>query len=226
MFCEELLLPDAGDDLSMVHELRKSNPDRASALDKRMGGEKRTNRISSEDFFKAVMSLLDSHTLTASVIDRLCFELQARGPRPLLFSFSLSFSLFRLATHVRFGSMHLLLRPRANKSRPRTAQVRQGSKNQRNLRCSEPLPFQVLGQLVRLPYVRSTVPDSSLLSLRTACGYGGLGPIDVLHHVKSAEQHGHLTLTLPWVCELLACFAPDKATLWPTAFVATRNFEQ
>jgi hypothetical protein len=116
VFCEELLLPDAGDDLSMVHELRKSNPDRASALDKRMGGEKRTNRISSEDFFKAVMSLLDSHTLTASVIDRLCFELQARGPRPLLFSFSLFLPLS--PRHSRPFWQHASSPPPASKQKP------------------------------------------------------------------------------------------------------------
>ena len=63
VLCQMLL--GLGSSPSMVDELSKSNPGRATALDTRLGGAQKNNRIASEDFFVSLLTTADSHVLTS-----------------------------------------------------------------------------------------------------------------------------------------------------------------
>ena len=68
------------------------------------------------------------------------------------------------------------------------------------------------------PYAKESNQEQFVKGLCTVQFCRGLGPVDVLRHVRDARAHGFLSITLPWVCELLTCLAPAKEVCWPLPY--------
>lgn len=71
---------------------------------------------------------------------------------------------------------------------------------------------RLLGRLMAEPYTSTEEADNGMWHVRAAV-HGGLGTLDLRSHMQQACDRGHITVTLPWVCELMARLAPQATTL-------------